>query len=82
MSGILLRRATLIDVDYHVVKEVTVPVGIRGGDTSTCGPWPAVIRYDGRVYTQYHYTMPDTIEAKRKAEFEATYREVTVFDVV
>jgi len=82
MTGILLRRATLIDVNYHVVKEVPVPIGIRAGDAGVAAsvPWPGAIRYEGRVFTQYAYTMPDTIEAKRQADLDATYREITVYE--
>lgn len=69
---ILLRKAILIDEAYHLVKEVALPRSQK---------WPPAIRYQGRVFTHYAYTMPDTILAKARAEDEATYREIKVYEV-
>jgi deoxycytidine triphosphate deaminase len=66
-----MRKVTLIDKGYHVVKEIMIP---REKE------WPAVIRYGERFFSLYAFTMTDTIEAKAQADDEGTYREVKVLD--
>jgi len=72
-TAILLRRATLIDKNYHAVTEVAVPRSI---------PWPEAIRYNGRVFTQYAYTKQISPEIDQQAELECTYRELKIWDAI
>ena len=70
-NATFLRRATLIDKNYHAVTEVAVPSSI---------PWPEAIRYNGRIFTQYAYTKQVSPETDRRTELECTYREIKVWN--
>ena len=70
-DDLVLRTASLMDENYHHVKDVVVPKGMD---------WPPYIRYEGRIFAIYHHTIPATIEGLRAAERNYPYREILVWD--
>jgi hypothetical protein len=71
-ESLLLRKARLIDEDYRPVASVTV--------SSPPPWWPAVIKYGARYFMHYVQTQADTIEGRKAADQEQTYREIQVYD--
>lgn len=59
------RKATLLDVDYKIVAEVTVPSGDE---------WPEVIQHEGRSFAHYAQARP----VPDPAPYDRTYREIGV----
>ncbi len=65
-DDLALRTASLMDENYHHVKDVVVPKGIE---------WPPYIRYEGRIFAIYHLTI-------QGAERNYLYREVKVWEAM